>query len=218
MSQKAENKPNSLVKGQYVNVNKMSDSPPDDTLAVLLAAGAGSRFSGQSHKLLTEMPNSGGITVFEMALENLLQANFRQIIVVTGAASIPDAFLRHQQILVVNNIRWADGQASSVKAGIQEAMRLDAEAVVVGLADQPFVTPQAWRLVASSPSPIAVATYGNKRGNPVRLHKSVWSLLPVSGDSGARDLIRLHPELVSQVDCPGSAADIDTQEDLAQWT
>jgi len=89
------------------------------------------------------MPNSGGITVFEMALENLLQANFRQIIVVTGAASIPDVFLRHQQILVVNNIRWADGQASSVKAGIQEAMRLDAEAVVVGLADQPFVTPEA---------------------------------------------------------------------------
>jgi CTP:molybdopterin cytidylyltransferase MocA len=102
--------------------------------------------------------------------------------------------------------------------GIREAQRRNASAVGVGLADQPFVTAEAWRRVAHAPTPIAVATYFGRNGNPVRLHESIWELLPKSGDSGARDLIRLRPELVSQVDCPGSAADIDTQEDLAQWT
>jgi CTP:molybdopterin cytidylyltransferase MocA len=102
--------------------------------------------------------------------------------------------------------------------GIREAQRLNASAVVVGLADQPFVTAEAWRRVAQAHTPIAVAAYFGRNGNPVRLHESIWELLPKSGDSGARDLIRLRPELVSQVDCPGSAADIDTQEDLAQWT
>jgi CTP:molybdopterin cytidylyltransferase MocA len=50
------------------------------------------------------------------------------------------------------------------------------------------------------------------------LERSVWAELPTDGDFGARDLISTHPDKVSQVDCPGSATDIDTQEDLEQWT
>ena len=195
-----------------------SQTPPRDSIAVLLAAGAGSRFLGTEHKLLATLPHAEGRSIFEISLRQVLNAGFAHVVVVTGAADIPATMLAHPNVVVVHNNRWADGQSGSVLMGVREAKRLQATAVVIGLADQPFVTAEGWRRVACTQTPIAVATYFGRNGNPVRLHESIWDLLPNSGDSGARDLIRMRPELVSQVDCPGSAADIDTQEDLAQWT
>lgn len=196
----------------------LPDIVPDDVVAIVLAAGAGSRFVGPSHKLLAAIDPATGTTVIESALSNVLQAGFTRVVVVTGAASLPDAAVRDPRLVIVHNGRWADGQASSLRAGIESARSLGASAVVVGLGDQPFIEPEAWRRIALADSPIAVAAYAGRRGHPVRLDESVWKELPVDGDLGARDLIRMHPERVSQVDCPGSATDIDTQEDLAQWT
>jgi len=104
-----------------------------------------------------------------------------------------------------------------VQAGLEVARRLGATSVVIGLGDQPLVVADAWRAVAAATTPIAVATYDGERGNPVKLDASVWSDLPTEGDHGARHLIRLRPELVSEVACAGSSADIDTQEDLDRW-
>jgi len=183
------------------------------TVAVVLAAGAGSRFSGPTHKLLAPL---GTETLAGRAIGAARAAAIGPVIVVVGAVDLPSDVTAG--CLVVRNPNWAEGQATSVQCAVTAARAHDADAVVIGLADQPFVTPDAWQAIASSTSPIAVATYDGVRGNPVRLHESVWSLLPVTGDSGARDLIRLRPELVSEVACNGSSADIDTQEDLDSWT
>ena len=187
--------------------------PAAVTVAIVLAAGAGSRFSGPTHKLLADV---GGTTVARRAVDAARTAAIGPVVVVTGAVD-PFAGEPPADVTVVHHPGWADGQATSLQAGLRAAAALGATAVVVGLADQPFVSPDAWRSVASSPAPIAVATYAGRRRNPVRLAAEVWPLLPTSGDAGARTVISLRPELVEEVPCHGSPDDIDSWEDLAPW-
>lgn len=184
------------------------------TVAVVLAAGAGSRFAGETHKLLAPFRST---TVIDTVLDTVEGAGFSHVVVVTGAADIPPSVLDRPHFLVVHNTRWAEGQATSLQAGVAAADALGADAVVVGLGDQPLVTAECWRRVAAGRSPITVATYDHQRGNPVRLERSVWPLLPHEGDVGARHVLAQYPELISEVACEGSSADIDTQEDLDQW-
>ena len=183
--------------------------------AVLLSAGGGRRFSGPTHKLLALLD---GEPVFQRSLRNVTTAGFDHVVVVTGAVELA---IDVPRVTVVHNASWQQGQAGSLRLGIDAADALHSEFVVVGLADQPFIPTSAWRAIASATTtaPIVVATYDGVRGpNPVRLHRSVWSHLPTVGDEGARPVMRLHPDWIDEVACEGSAADIDTLEDLGSWT
>jgi CTP:molybdopterin cytidylyltransferase MocA len=185
------------------------------TLGVLLAAGSGSRFNAPEHKLVAPLR---GTPVISHSLAALTEAGLDGILVVTGAADVSQ-FL--QGVTTVHNPLWASGQRSSVECALTFAREHSYGAVVVGLADQPFITPDCWKSVAESDAAIAVATYEGVRGNPVRLDASVWDLFsstPGDPDSGARSLMHLHPELVREVACKGNSADIDTTEDLSKWT
>jgi molybdenum cofactor cytidylyltransferase len=187
--------------------------------AAVLAAGAGARFQasgGTVHKLLT---NVRGRPLLEWALEAVAAAGFDEIVVVTGSAPL-NGVLHGRQVREVHNPAWAGGIATSLTCAVRAAAAGDHEAVVVGLGDQPGVPAAAWRAVAGAPAdpPIAVATYDGRRGNPVRLHRSVWDRLPVSGDEGARALMRAEPHLVVEIPCPGAPFDVDVVEDLDRWS
>ncbi len=183
------------------------------TAAVVLAAGGGRRFAGATHKLLAPFR---GRTVVAHAVDGACRAGLDEVIVVVGSVDVSGEL--PEGVTVVENPGWAEGQAGSVQVAIRAADAAGHEAVVVGLGDQPLVEPAAWRAVAASEAPIAVASYDGQRRNPVRLAREVWPLLPVDGDEGARAVMRVRPELVEAVPCPGSPVDIDTQEDLERWS
>ncbi|HET6950291.1 MAG TPA: nucleotidyltransferase family protein [Acidimicrobiales bacterium] len=187
--------------------------------AVLLAAGGGSRYKasgGEGHKLLAPYL---GRTVVEWSIDSAAAAHLDATYVVRGAIHLPVPPLAAGAVTFVYNDRWRDGMASSLQAGIARARRDGHAAVVVGLADQPLVLPEAWRRLAhAGRAPVAVATYEGERGNPVRLSSMVWPLLPTTGDEGARVVMRRRPDLVIEVPCPGRSADIDTVDDLDEWS
>jgi CTP:molybdopterin cytidylyltransferase MocA len=187
----------------------------DRVAAVVLAAGAGSRFAGPGHKLLASLR---GRPLVAWAVEHAMAAALDEVFVVVGegidvARAVPPG------ATVIKNDRWAGGVATSLAAAIAAARAGGHGAIVVGLGDQPFVGPSAWQAVAAADeTPIAIATYEGVRANPVRLASAVWHQLPTLGDEGARRLSRNRPELVTEVPCAGSAVDIDTVEDLAAWS
>lgn len=188
--------------------------PTTAVLGVLLAAGRGSRFGDRVHKLLAPL---NGSTVIDHSVRALVDSGLPAI-VVTGAADVSGHLAG---LAEVHNETWDTGQRGSVECAISWARDHGFSAVVIGLADQPFIGPAAWRAVAECDSPVAVATYDGRPGNPVKLSSETWDAFLAfdsDPDKGARPFIDMHPELVRQVACEGKSVDIDTEGDLSQWT
>ena len=181
---------------------------------MVLAAGEGTRFTGEGHKLLASFR---GRPVVRWAVDAALAAGLDETVVVTGAVDLVSVL--PEGVTVLRNEAWESGQASSLRTAVDWARHRGHRSVVIGLGDQPLVPAEAWRAVGAAPrGPIVTATFEGRRRPPVRLDAAVWDLLPVSGDEGARVLMARRPELVVEVACVGEPADVDTLEDLLRWS
>ena len=87
------------------------------------------------------------------------------------------------------------------------------------LADQAAVTADDLRRLAGTwrkqPQYIAAALYAGTCGAPAIFPRSSFrALAELRGDTGARVLLRRHPDRVVRVAMPSAAIDVDTPEDL----
>lgn len=180
---------------------------------VILAAGGGSRFASGEHKLRADFR---GRPVVSWTIDAASAAGFDQVYVVTGAVDLAD--LLPDDVTEIHNPRWAEGQSTSLAAAIDTVRADGHDALVVGLGDQPLVPASAWRSVGAAAGLIVTATFDGERRPPVRLDASIWDRVPRHGDAGARTLMRRQPDLVSEIPCRGNPVDIDTVEDLRQWS
>lgn len=179
---------------------------------LVLAAGGGARFGGP--KQLAEVD---GRPMLERVLAAMAAAPLQRTGVVLGAAA--DDVLAGVDLHGAEPVRcerWAEGQSASLRAGL-EAMP-DAEALVVAVGDQPFLSTAAIErlLDARRPGAEAVrATYGGAVGHPVLIERSLFPRLArLRGDVGARGV--LAEARVVDVACDGLGLpdDVDTPEQL----
>jgi CTP:molybdopterin cytidylyltransferase MocA len=160
--------------------------------AVILAAGASTRFGSPKQRLL--LPR---------VLERVRAArSLGEIVVVLGAHPV------ETDARAVACPDWERGPGASLRCGLA-ALPDDAEAAVVILADGPDLSPAAIdRVIASwRGEPVLAAGYEGVRGHPVLLARSIWGDIP---DDGAR---ALEPALVACDDL-GYPGDVDFAEDL----
>lgn len=177
---------------------------------LLLAAGSGTRLGRP--KALVEV---GGMRLVDRGIRTLKEGGCDPVLVVLGAAETAVTGAH-----TVHNADWASGMGSSVRTGI-DSLPGEADAVLVGLADQPLVTPEAVRRLVEAyeqGARAAVATYGGNQRNPVMLGREHWSTVHAMAihDVGARPFLRAYSHLVTPVACDDIASpeDIDTAEDL----
>ena len=142
------------------------------------------------------------------------------MVVADGPIGADVAAAAGTDVEIVVNAHAGRGIASSLGAALEALEdRPEVDSVVVGLGDQPLVGPEAYRRLAAASrdegAELVVATYRGARANPVLIARPLWSAACVlTGDEGARALMRDHP--VREVPCDGTGdpADVDRPGDL----
>jgi CTP:molybdopterin cytidylyltransferase MocA len=162
--------------------------------AVVLAAGAGTRFGGAKQRLL-----------LPQVLARLRETSVEDVVVVAGAYP-----LEAEAVRVVNCSDWERGPGASLRCGLA-VLAAETEAAVVVLADGPGLAPaavervlEAWRNGAGH---LVAASYAGDRGHPLVLGRPLWDRVPDEG-------LRAEPALLVPCDDLGSPGDVDRPEDL----
>ena len=186
----------------------MSDAPA----GLILAAGAGRRFGGTK-----QLADLRGRPLLEHAIAAMLAVPaLDPVLVVLGHAA--DEILERVDFgaaEVVICADWDRGQGFSLRRGI--AALGEADAVVVTLGDQPFITPQviAGALDQMRGCDAVRATYDGQPGHPVVLSRTVMdAAASLDGDVGARDLLARFRVKRWEAGHLASAVDVDTREEL----
>lgn len=191
-------------------------APEKSPVALLLAAGAGSRFGGS--KLLH--PLEDGVAIAAHAARNLIAAGLN-VTAVVRPGDFPLAELLEQEGCVVSVCPDAErGMGVSLAHGVGATR--DAEGWIVALADMPRIRPQTIQRVAQAlrdGAAIVAPAYQGDRGHPVAFAaRFLHELQALIGDSGARAIVQRNQALVRviDVDDPGVLLDIDRRSDLTR--
>ncbi len=166
--------------------------------AVVLAAGAATRFGAPKQRLL--LPR---------VLERLAASPVDEIVVVEGAYELCVDSTR-TVVRLVRCAEWERGPGASLRCGLA-ALGDDVEGAIVIMADGPDLASEAVaRVIASwraEGGGVVAASYGGVRGHPLLAARAVWADVP---DAGLRVF---DPRLVPCDDL-GFPGDVDTPEDM----
>ena len=187
---------------------------------VLLAAGKAKRMG----KLKQLMP-LGTSTIIEKTVDNLLGSSAGEVIVVLGhKAEDIKKKLATSDVKITFNPLFEKGMGTSIAAGLK-LVDSNAKAVMLTLADQPFIKSQTIdkliKAFEESDKGIVIPVYQDKPGHPIIFSlKYKAELEDLSGDIGGREIIKRHPEdvLIVAIDDEGVIIDIDTMDSYSSPT
>lgn len=198
-----------------VLLGQVAQEPPilarySRSVAIVLAAGASTRFG--SPKQLYEWQ---GQPLLRHVVLQALAAAVEEVIVVLGAQfPAVAAVLQGLPVTILYNERWAEGQSTSMQAGLR-ACPPGVEAALFLLGDQPQ-TPAAllheiMETHRRTLAPIIAPRHAGRRGNPVLFDRACFpELLSITGDTGGRDLFQRYAGQVAWVEAgPEVLFDLD---------
>jgi molybdenum cofactor cytidylyltransferase len=180
---------------------------------LILAAGAGTRFGARTKQLA----QLRGKPLLQHAVDTMNAALERTVVVLGHDADAIRARIDFGGATVVLCEDWAQGQGFSLRAGVAAALAGDADAVVITLGDQPFITPRVitGALLRLDGFDAVRALYDGEPGHPVVLSRPVMDAVgELEGDAGARELLARFRVNRWEAGHLASAVDVDTVEAL----
>jgi len=188
-------------------------------IGILLAAGFSRRF-GSTDKLLH--PLEDGRPIALAAAENLVKEIPLAIAVLRPDNQALASLLEHAGLKVVFCDPQQTGMADSLSCAVRYSSRFGESdtGFVVALADMPYISQQTIRAVVhelATGTGIVAPTCKGQRGHPVGFSAKFRSELEqLTGDEGARAILKRHADQVKLLECDdaGILADIDTPADL----
>ncbi|MDZ7958407.1 MAG: nucleotidyltransferase family protein [Aulosira sp. DedQUE10] len=190
------------------------------TIAIMiLAAGASTRM-GTPKQLLLYQGRSFVEYITEIAIASVCQP----VVVVLGAyAEQIRPQINQLPVSIVDNLDWAVGMGSSIKAGMQllNSLTQKITAVVIVLCDQPFLSPQIINQLVdayhATQKPIIACEYAGTLGVPALFSKIFFSeLTNLPDNSGAKKAINNNLDKVFSIPFTLGNIDIDTPSDYEQ--
>lgn len=186
--------------------------------AVILAAGGSSRFGSPKQLALW-----GDKPFIEHVVDTALASTAAPVIVVLGAEVEQSRnLLRSKPVNIVVNERWAEGQSTSMQAGLA-ALPLNVGSVLFLLVDLPGVTTGVLNALIErhrqTLASLVWPEFDGRRGNPVLFDRALFAELShISGDTGGRPVLLAHQDQAERVivDHPGIIQDIDQPDDLIE--
>jgi CTP:molybdopterin cytidylyltransferase MocA len=192
---------------------------PNRVRAIVLAAGAGSRFGGR--KLEARI---AGRPILQHVMDALAHAGLDDPIVVLAPDSALERSMDWRRAQPVVNPDPGRGLSSSLQLGWAAALATDPQpdAILVALGDQPRLAEAAIRAVLAAPRdaarPIVAPRFARSAArNPVRIETGVVAddlIRHAQGDRGLGPLLDARPDLVRWLQIEGDNPDIDRREDL----
>lgn len=184
---------------------------------IVLAAGSGSRYHGERHKLVEPL---GGATVIGLTIMHAIESRLPVVVVTTGALAVEASrWVARRDLVLLPEVGTAGaqvlGMGTSIAAGV--AARPNASGWLILPGDMPLVRSASLCAVAAAieQHPVAYAQYHGRRGHPVGFAAELYSeLAQLTGDEGARRVISRYPSVGVEVDDPFVLRDIDTPADL----
>ncbi|KOP38309.1 nucleotidyltransferase family protein [Flavobacterium sp. WLB] len=194
----------------------MKDQFQNKTAIIILAAGNSSRL-GRPKQLL-EYKDS---TLLKNTISEALKVPNSFTIVVTGANhNEVQKELNTTEINICFNPEWENGMSSSIVKGLNELLLLkpDCDECIFAVCDQPFVTNLVFENLISeyhkTKKGIIASAYSETLGTPVLFHRKYFNeLLELSGQEGAKKIIKKYLEDTVSVPFVKGNIDIDTEED-----
>ena len=193
------------------------ERPDASVHGVLLAAGTSSRY-GEANKLLATVD---GTALVRHAATALAESTVDGVTAVVGhEGERVAAALDGLDVTIRRNEAYADGQSTSVRAGIERAAERGADAALVALGDMPDVASATHDLLVSAyehgVADVLAAAHEGRRGNPVLFDARFFAALTaVDGDTGGRQLLRESEEARAiETGDPGVLRDVDRPADL----
>jgi molybdenum cofactor cytidylyltransferase len=194
----------------------MQNPSKDSYGIIILAAGNSSRL-GQPKQLLMYQNK----TLIRHILDEAIEITGTNVVVVLGAdAELVRAELKDAAINVVENPKWQQGMASSIRTGLSAMQELNSslEGIILAVCDQPFVSADIFKelitLKETTDRHIVACSYDNTAGTPALFSKNYFSaLMSLNGSEGAKKLLMQHNEDLITIPFPDGGIDIDTVED-----